>query len=360
MDVGYFISELLGQHGSVAVPGLGYFAHTRVSGYYNDAEGKFYPPGYTVKFEADATSDETLAVYIAGKKNISLESASYFIEKFAGNIKSQAETGEAAIADLGWFYKQEGQLLFKPNNNLNTDPEFFGYPAVTLNKISIQPVAAEPEEAVDIPVEAPAPVVLEQEEVPRQIETSEAQEVYIAEETDKKRNNTTIILIVLGVLLVALVVFLVSRYNPSLFNREKLTPAAAAKDTVVRSKATPLAADTAKTDTTDHDTMLVVKKAGGKDTSIKITTRVNDSIPLPRYEIMGGSFKDLKEATWSIGNYKKLGVTARVAEGVPGKRVKITLGTYKTRAEAESARKDLIKKNKVSKDIYTLEIKRKL
>jgi cell division protein FtsN len=359
MDVGYFISELLEQHGEVSVPGLGYFAHTRVSGYYNDTEGKFYPPGYTVQFDPQTAENETLAEYIAAKKNISLASSRYFIEKFVNSIKHQASDGDAPVANLGWFYTEQSQLLFKPNNNLNTDPEFFGYPAVQLNKISVQPVAVEPIEPVNVPVEEPAQLVTEPEELSQQVETDETQEVYMVEEP-KRRNSTATILIVLGALLVALAVFLVSRYNPSLFNREKTALVVTAKDSVVKPKAVPVVTDTAKTDTAAHDTTVVVKKANGKDTTLKITTTINDSIPLPRYEIMGGSFKDLKEATWSIGNYKKLGVTARIAEGVPGKRVKITLGSYKTRAEAEAARKNLIKINKVSKDVYTLEIKRKL
>ena len=78
MDVGYFISELLGQHGNVSVPGLGYFTHTRVNGYYNEAEETFYPPGYSVHFEPQLVEDDSLSQYIADNKHISLASSKYF------------------------------------------------------------------------------------------------------------------------------------------------------------------------------------------------------------------------------------------------------------------------------------------
>src|SRR6478735_266105 len=113
MDVGNFISDLLAQHGDVSVPGLGYFALTRINGHYNEQEGKIYPPAYSVQFDPQVIEDETLTQYIADKKNISLASSKYFTDKFINNIKLQAQSEEVALANLGWFYTQGDQLFFR-------------------------------------------------------------------------------------------------------------------------------------------------------------------------------------------------------------------------------------------------------
>ena len=74
MDISFYISELLELRGDINVPGLGYLVQGRISGYYNEAEGKFYPPHNEVQFEPALLDDDTtLAQYIADKKNISRE-----------------------------------------------------------------------------------------------------------------------------------------------------------------------------------------------------------------------------------------------------------------------------------------------
>ena len=134
MDVGNFIGELLAQQGDVCVPGLGYFALTRSNGYYNDDEGKFYPPVNSVRFDTDYNENDTLAEYIADKKNISLASAKYFTDRYINNIKLLAQSDKTPLADLGWFYTQGTKLLFKPDVE-RYDPELFGYKPLTFHKL---------------------------------------------------------------------------------------------------------------------------------------------------------------------------------------------------------------------------------
>ena len=89
MDLGVYISELLGLRGEVSLPGIGYFAQVRVNGYYNEQENKFYPPAHEVSFEPQSKEDEGLAQYISDKKNISLASSKYFIDKYVAGLKQQ-------------------------------------------------------------------------------------------------------------------------------------------------------------------------------------------------------------------------------------------------------------------------------
>ncbi|RYD87379.1 MAG: hypothetical protein EOP54_28875, partial [Sphingobacteriales bacterium] len=157
MDVGYYISELLGQHGYVNVPGLGYFAHTRVNGFYHDSERKFYPPGYSVQYDPQyLDDDEVLAQYMAEKKKISVASAKYFTEKFVAGLKQQAALGEAALADLGWFSFYNTHLTFKSNTVTSTDPEFFGLPAISLPRKGQEaaPAYYAPEPEITLPPSA--------------------------------------------------------------------------------------------------------------------------------------------------------------------------------------------------------------
>jgi hypothetical protein len=122
MNIADYLSELLAQHDEVSVPGLGYFVRTRVNAYYNEKEARFYPPYHQVKFVVQQRDDDTFALYIAEKKNISLASSKYFSEKFVSKLKEDAMRGKYLFSDLGLFYTDQDQLVFKPNEKIATDP----------------------------------------------------------------------------------------------------------------------------------------------------------------------------------------------------------------------------------------------
>jgi len=338
MDVGYFISELLGQHAEVNVPGLGYFAHTRVNGYYNESEGKFYPPGYNVQFDPQFIEDETLTQYIADNKNISLASSKYFTEKFVANLKYLAATGEVALADIGYFYTDQYALTFRSNNNLSTDPEFFGYPAITLHKIGHIPAAVEA---------APAIAHVQRDVNVPQFETDEEHEAYLVDLTAKRRRKTLWTFVILALLFAALIVYLVNKYDRSVFDLEKKP----VKANTPASKKAPapkrvLVVDSSKA-ASDADTIIVAKKGGAID-SIAIKAKDTVTIPAgPHFEIMGGSFSTLTEANRAISNYKSIGFTARILENVPGRKKKVTLGSFSTRQQAIEAQQKILNTGKI-------------
>ncbi|WDF54511.1 hypothetical protein [Mucilaginibacter sp. KACC 22063] len=139
MDLANYASDLLKQHGELNVPGLGHFSHERKSSYYDSETGTLYPPYYEVTFEPFEIDeqDNHLIEYISEKKNISLTSSSFFLEKFINNIKSQTETAEVDFGDLGYFYADyQGHLAFKSNHtDLNFSPVLFGYAPVSIQKL---------------------------------------------------------------------------------------------------------------------------------------------------------------------------------------------------------------------------------
>ncbi|MBS7566385.1 hypothetical protein KHS38_18395 [Mucilaginibacter sp. Bleaf8] len=154
MDLAVYISELLKEHGTVIIPGLGIFNKVRVASYYNKTEGQFYPPHYQAGFtHQPGVTDQALAQYISAKNNVSSASARFFINKWVADVTQQAETQEVAISKLGALYKQNNELKFKPNTADITMSAIYGFSAVSLRqeaeKLAI-PVAPT---VIDAPVE---------------------------------------------------------------------------------------------------------------------------------------------------------------------------------------------------------------
>jgi hypothetical protein len=137
MDVAYYLSELLGQLGEVNVPGLGYFVQIRIEGYYNADDSTFYPQKNKVQFDPQIIDDDddTLAQYIADKKNISLASSRYFTSKYISNLKQEAILKDVPLADLGFLYIEGPNVTFKAADVMKNDPAVFGYAPVQLSKI---------------------------------------------------------------------------------------------------------------------------------------------------------------------------------------------------------------------------------
>jgi cell division protein FtsN len=359
MDVGYFISELLAQHGDVSVPGLGYFARTRINGHYNEKEGKLYPPTYSVLFDPQAVEDETLAQYIVDRKNISLASSKYFTEKFVTNIKLQAQSAETALGDLGWFYTDDSQLYFKPNTSLSTDPDFFGYQPVNLHKLGNAPVVINQPAPHEEEYAEPVAVPQQEEETDEYVlETDEEYEAYLVGLARKRSRNSKITFVVLALLFTGLVVYLVNRYDPTIFNLERQKSKPTKTEAVINAKveqpedSTATVKDTAKT-SVKPDTISTTKTTVTKDTLVKATVAASNNVTGPRYEILGGSFATIEEANRAIKNYKTLGIESRILENVPGRKRKVTLGTYATRAEAIAAQEKILSTKKVKEaDTY--------
>src|ERR1700743_3598038 len=127
MDLAVYISELLGLEGEVNLPGIGCFTQVRINGYYNEQENKFYPPGHEVSFDPKFKEDENLAKFISAKKNISLASSKYFIDKYVAGLKQQLTSKNPEIAGLGYLYINGAVVAFKADTSKSSDPSFYGF-----------------------------------------------------------------------------------------------------------------------------------------------------------------------------------------------------------------------------------------
>jgi hypothetical protein len=338
MNLADYLSELLGLHDEVNVPGLGYFIRNRVNAYYNDTEGRFYPPYHQVKFVPLPKDDEIFAQYVADKKNISLASSKYFVEKFITKLKEDASKGKYLFADLGSFQGDQDQLVFKPNERIPADPEFYGFPSIDIFKAT-QPLSADtkrPVLAPDQPAAAPAPTVATTPPPPRAIHSPEYYEDEVEVE-QKRRVNVWLILLII-VALLGLAAFGVYKFYPQAFDKikveyNKLTGKPADTAAVVRHESKEIKKDSAKKTMPATDT---AKKAA-------ITVVKPDSLKLPTFEAIAEETRRRSLADARVTQLKSLGFDAHIVQNAPGPLIKISVGSYPTWGAADSVEKKLLK-----------------
>ncbi|MGN6179569.1 MAG: hypothetical protein ACTHNW_10335 [Mucilaginibacter sp.] len=409
MDVAYYLSELLGQLGEINVPGLGYFAQIRIEGYYNAADATFYPPKNKVQFDPQIIDDDddTLAQYIADKRNISLASSRYFTEKYISNLKKEALMKDVPLADLGFLYMEGSTITFKAADVMKNDPAVFGFTPLHMEKLegpsfthqmesygqvikeqSPVPQAELPKLPEPNPAyELPQPSQITDESVIQQAEASAVQpgqlksaaepepyippvkpedqeefvfhgKTYVAPEQRSYKWLWVTLAIILGVLVVGVLGMLaIHKYKPGLYNQMRgVTPAP------VTIKV-PLRTDSVKKDT-------VIKDTTQKTTADTAHKTVAAAAPLPaqnsaepaidstkvRYEVMATTAITQKEADGYIKNLKSQGLPAHIVYDVPGKKLKISVGTYMVQADAYKKKIELVSTHKIPSDAYVLPI----
>lgn len=373
MDISFYISELLELRGDINVPSLGYLVQGRVSGYYNEAEGKFYPPHSEVQFEPALLDDDTtLTQYIADKKSISLASALYFTEKYVNALKEEALQHDVAVANIGWFYYNGSTLAFRPAKKITNDAAFYGYEPIKATKLNEQPVAE--------PTPAPEPQPVYQSVlVPERAEVADDEDTLY----DEPRTNTLLrgwIIVISILILLIVTLFALYKYNPALFERVSNWRSAKPTSTVSLAPVDTVKVDTLITDSTTQlltDTLDTVKNV---KTTITTTTKTIPVKPLvpgnvappaksattvvttnePKggyYAIIIHSSPTMANATAALNTYKAKGVDAHIVPGSKGK-IKISAGRYSSLDEAEVAMTKLISAGKIPDDAYPIEIKR--
>lgn len=365
MDLAIYINELLGLKGEVNVPGVGFFAQKRINGYYSESEGKFYPPRHEIVFDPVTRDDEGLADYISQKKNISPASAKYFIEKYATGLKQEASTQSAAITGLGHLFYEYSALTFKADKNAEqNDPAFYGLAPVKIYKTEKK---ASETKAVDTPLVIKKDPTLEPEtavtepqveeevvEEQRFSPTFDQASVYEEEVVEEERGGRNYIwIIVLLIVVIGLLCFGVAyQYKPEWFGKPRPV------DTmIIVNGPKPVAKKPDTVNATKTDTI-------AKDTVAKITPNAASTLTIDsaksHWEVFLSAVKTKTKAEEEIENYKAAGIPAFISPDAKGKLlIKIIAGSYASEEEAEKAKNDLIKTGKVSKNIYSLEIKPK-
>jgi cell division protein FtsN len=374
MDLAVYINELLGLEGEVNVPGIGRFVHTRINGYYNEKENKFYPPAHKINFDAEVQPDDRLATFISDKKNISLASSKYFIDKYVNGLKQQIPVQGVDIAGMGQLYLNGSTIGFRDDSHAKeTDPAFFGLKPVSVDELVEKPSVRYTPPPVSVEEEKKTPSIADQVmtdlvhdripppakpadierppviEMPTVIQRTEepAEEEYSYEEPVQRNNNTWIA--VLLILIIALLALMgLYKYKPEWFDRSKDKPQTfTAVDTTAGQPA-----DTSNTDTTK-------RVAAGQDSLAKAQALVTnntttvDTAAVLHYELLAGAFKSEEQANDILKKYQNIGLHPRILKHTQGNSYKITLGTYFDKGVAQKAEDSILNATKMTKgDIY--------
>jgi len=337
MNIADYLSELLFSNNEVSVPGLGCFSLVRKSAWYNAKEAKFYPPYHQVIFVNQPKDDETFINYLSRKNNLTPEACISLIESFIADLNEQVGLRNKVFGGLGWFYEQDGHLAFKTNDKIATDPYFFGYSSIIINKLS------EPDH------KAGSPPTLPKTEPQSPIIENKINENFIKKEPVKKKPVNIWISILLIIIIMALATFGLYQYDPSAFNSLK----AAYQNIIENNKKAivPVLKNGA------HHGALKKKgtQAGIVAAKMEIDTTA-DTTTTSRWEIIVVSFKTLEKAQEQVAHYKRMGLNARIVEDTAGSFKRISVGTFKTLKEANSAKLKLAKANKISNDAQSISI----
>lgn len=132
------IKELIFEHGSVVIPGLGAFSSGYKSATIDSIQGQLSPPSLEITFDPNKIiNDGVLLDYLKRKYQISTQDAQSRIDTFNENALQTFKNHEIlVITDVGRLYKDyTDKIRFLPETT-NFNQETFGLPAVQFYPVS--------------------------------------------------------------------------------------------------------------------------------------------------------------------------------------------------------------------------------
>ena len=354
MDIAPYITELLSQHDEVNVPSLGTFYKEHKGGYFDPAKSAFLPPSHGLSFR-ESDDDTLLPEHISRQKNISINTASYFIEKFVMQVKSLLDVyGHTDIESLGTLKKSaSGGLFLTDSPNLDTEGEYFGLiqvPEIVQTQPKSEPVTAV-QTAADEPIGTADESSLMAEQT--EITTERRQGISAA---------SKIVLAVAVLIMAGIITYLVYPQAFETFRQKSDVPERSlpSKQPVNPQVNKTLADSIAEADTIYQE----LAKQGFEVEKPRDTLEVSTEITTPpaaseavTFEIIGAAFARRSEAETYVRQLKSRGVYAKIVDNMPGSKLKISLGTFNDEA---AAKKDLIRIQKdLNKDAWIARVKTK-
>jgi hypothetical protein len=187
MDVLSYLSELIQTRKAVGISGLGTVFKKKIPGRYDAETHSFIPPSYTLDFSDEIKEETLLASFIGSKRNVSTDTAVYFINEFsADTLRRLNNEGSVSFGDLGKLLKSDDQIRFEPAESVNYGFDFYGLPAVKDEQEQLPEVIPQIEDVEDTaaaeePVTVETPPVVIEEIRPEETPAAAAQIIQSAE-----------------------------------------------------------------------------------------------------------------------------------------------------------------------------------
>jgi hypothetical protein len=184
MDILSYLSELIQTRKAVGISGLGTVFKKKLPGRYDAETHSFLPPSYTLDFSTELKEESLLADFICKHRNVSLETANYFINEFSEALQVKLnEQHQAPLGDLGQLIKENEEITFVPANTVNYGFDFYGLPTVK----AAEELTVDQPSAVTVPEQEPVAEELVPEtpavEEPEQVAPQEEVTIPEVEET---------------------------------------------------------------------------------------------------------------------------------------------------------------------------------
>jgi nucleoid DNA-binding protein len=140
MDILQYLIKLVENQKEVGVAGLGTFYKKKSPGRYDVNIHSFIPPSLVLHFKQEVTEEDILKDYISKERNISKNSAHYFIQQFSEDLNKQLEVDKkVALGSLGTLAIVEGTITLSSGSAPDAGIDFYGLPLIP-EDTSLKPV----------------------------------------------------------------------------------------------------------------------------------------------------------------------------------------------------------------------------
>ena len=135
------ILKYLSAKKEIKIPGFGFFYQKDSPAYYDEKSTALLPPGKELFFEVDFNlKDENFIQFVSQQKSLSLAESQSKIVELTNYWKSTLENKkELEIPELGTFYVNDTNLVFKGKRFNTENPDNFGLEEVNLTELKNNP-----------------------------------------------------------------------------------------------------------------------------------------------------------------------------------------------------------------------------
>ena len=121
VELAIYIKNLLYNHDSLIIPGLGLLQTVYKPAEINSAQHAINPPSKTLLFDKNITSsDGLLEKFISAQKKITKKSAENLISDQINELHQKLDSEETIFWEgIGYFSKENGIIRFEPEQEAN-------------------------------------------------------------------------------------------------------------------------------------------------------------------------------------------------------------------------------------------------